>query len=146
MSPTGDWQLAAGDGATVTLTAPALDAPPSAVAAALRALAPLLGARGPGAPTLAPSEAKAWAAATHEALLAGEVTFDDAVVAPFRAHDLTREGVRALLHLGLTDAGGLYKTLAAAWHVAEGDYQRFMDFLRRANAALDYRAYRRVPR
>lgn len=144
VASSGEWRLAARDGSVTTLEAPRLAGPPSAVAAALEALAPLFAAQAGLAPPPPPDAATAWAGETHAALLEGEVSFDDAVIAPFRAHDLTRGAVRALLDLGLRDAGGLYRTLARAWGVADGDYQRFMDFLRRANAALDYRAYRRV--
>jgi hypothetical protein len=73
----------------------------------------------------------------------GEVSFDAAVIAPFKRHDLTRGQVRALVHVGLIEVGGLYKALAQRWGVNDAEYQRALDFLRRANAALDFRPYRR---
>ncbi len=35
------------------------------------------------------------------------------------------------------------KTLAAAFHLKESEYRRFMDFLRRNECLLDFRPYRK---
>jgi len=140
----GAWVVEGRGGTAAPLTTPPGDSP-EALALALLALAPAaVAVEATARPRSEGSdEEPPWPERTDAALCAGEVTFDDAVIGPFRAHDLTRAALRALLHLGLTATSGLYRALAARWRLPEGDYQRFMDFLRRAQVALDYRPYRR---
>lgn len=142
----GNWQIEAG--VEVARLAGPPEVSPRTCARALHALAPIFAAESPAtgkrseAPT--PEELlQGWAASIDDALIAREADFDEAVIAPFKRHDLTRAQVRWLLHRGLTATTGSYRALAARWAVDEDAYQRFMDFLRRANAALDFRPYRR---
>ena len=136
----GRWALRASD-AALTRLARAPDLPPGALARALVALAPALVAQ--AAPLGASDPDAAWAHAADTALVRGAASFEELVITPFRRHDLTRAQVRALVHLGLTETQGLYKSLARRWQLPDEAYQRALDFLRRANAALDFRPYRR---
>ena len=56
--------------------------------------------------------------------------FWERVKEPFLARDLNRSQVRHLVARGLRDADGAYHRLLDLWHLPDGDYQRFMDFLR----------------
>jgi hypothetical protein len=133
---TGAWRLVAGDGHAAMTTGP-LTATPRAVAAALEALAPLFSARTEPVDTPAGPDP----VALDRALVAGEREFFGDVATPFKRRELTRKTLRAVVHLGLAATHGLYRALAVRWRI--DDYQRFMDFLRRGDALLDYRAYRR---
>ncbi len=59
-----------------------------------------------------------------------EQTFWDAVHKPFIERDLNRSQVRAIFERGLREAHGSYKQLLTLFNLPEGDYQKFMDFLR----------------
>lgn len=134
------WTLEAADG-TETPLATTSDPPGRrAPELATRILATL-------APVLEPSHVRPEPAARPSpAQLDRELTrrardfFGDLVPA-FKQHQLTLDELKATLHLGLLETRGLYRSLAARWHI--DDYQRFMDFLRRNDAQLDYRPYRR---
>ncbi len=98
----------------------------------------------PPPPAPPPADADhAWAKDIDTKLSRGDVTLEAAVIVPFRRHKLTVGQLRLLVHLGLTATNGLYRAVARRWGVPDGDYQRVMDFMRRAGAALDFRPYRR---
>lgn len=78
-----------------------------------------------------------------DALRAGDIEFFAHIVTPFKRRELLLPTLRAAIDLGLTATRGLYRALATRWRIE--DYQRFMDFLRRNDALLDYRPYRRGP-
>ncbi|MFO0751648.1 MAG: hypothetical protein U1F43_39175, partial [Myxococcota bacterium] len=119
------------------LTLGPLAGTPRAVAAALEALAPLFTTRAAvEAPEVGPD-----VLAIDRQLALGERDFFKDVAAPFKRRELTRRTLRALVHAGLEATRGLYRALAGRWRI--DDFQRFMDFLRRGDALLDYRAYRR---
>jgi hypothetical protein len=84
------------------------------------------------------------AEALDDALSSGDADFMAAVLPAFKRRELTLATLRGAVHLGLTATRGLYRGLADRWNIE--DYQRFMDFLRRNDALLDYRPYRRTPR
>ena len=74
----------------------------------------------------------------------GRKDFWTTVQAPYRRRDISRERVTALIDLGLRATRGSYKAVAALFHVEEGEYRRFMDFLRRSHCLLDFRPYRKA--
>jgi DNA-binding NtrC family response regulator len=63
-------------------------------------------------------------------MLAGEGTFWDLVHAPYLDRELSRGEVRLVVERGLVATRGSYKRLLPLFGVAEGDYLKFMDFLR----------------
>lgn len=126
-------QRFAGPGHPVASTAPEL------VAKALSALAPLFVPRQPEA---TPSELDA--EALDEALRSGALDFFGGLLPAFKRRELLLPTLRGAIDLGLTETRGLYRALANRWRIE--DYQRFMDFLRRNDALLDYRPYRRGDR
>lgn len=69
-------------------------------------------------------------AETFRVMRTGEQTFWDAIHRPFIERDFNRSQLRAIFERGLREANGSYKNLLALFNLPEGDYQRFMDFLR----------------
>ncbi|MET0553744.1 MAG: sigma 54-interacting transcriptional regulator [Vicinamibacteria bacterium] len=66
----------------------------------------------------------------YERLTRGEGDFWSLVHHPYLERDLSRAEVRALVERGLSASQGSYKKLIRLWSMEEGDYLRFMDFLR----------------
>ena len=60
----------------------------------------------------------------------GPGSFWTLVHEPFLNRDLSRKEVRGIIKRGLSMAGHSYREALPIWGVAEGDYQKFMDFLR----------------
>jgi hypothetical protein len=122
--------------------------PVEQVEALLVALAPLLGTRPTG--SLAPPDAPP-SATSHDAwlrdgarldaeLCAGRLRFFPDVRAAFTTHLLTRDVLQAALERGLGRHAGVYAHLATDWGIEP--YQRWMDFLRRNGALLNFRTFR----
>ena len=115
---------------------PIARAAPDLVAKALSALAPLFVPRQTeSAPDTLDAEN------LDEALRSGALDFFGGLLPAFKRRELLLPTLRAAVDLGLTETRGLYRALANRWKI--DDYQRFMDFLRRNDALLDYRPYRR---
>ena len=76
-----------------------------------------------------------------ERLLKGE-SFWIAVHQPFKAHDLTRADVRALVFRGLQYTRGNYRQLVKLFHMPESDYKRFLSFLSQHDCNLPFQAHR----
>ena len=62
-------------------------------------------------------------------------SFWTAVYAPFMAHDLTREDVRAIIKEGLLRTRGGYKAVAVLFNIAS-DHRRLLSFLRKHDCHL----------
>jgi transcriptional regulator with GAF, ATPase, and Fis domain len=60
----------------------------------------------------------------------GESRFWDVVHRPFMERDLNRGEVQEVVSCGLRLAGGSYKRLLGTFGIPDGDYLKFMDFLR----------------
>lgn len=67
---------------------------------------------------------------TCDRLARGETSFWEAVYRPYMARELSRAEVKEIVARGLAASRGSYKKLLALFGVADGDYLRFMDFLR----------------
>jgi transcriptional regulator with GAF, ATPase, and Fis domain len=66
----------------------------------------------------------------YERMLVGKASFWDVVHQPYIDRELSRPQGRAIVMRGLSAARGSYKRLLPMFGVADGDYLRFMDFLR----------------
>ena len=62
-------------------------------------------------------------------------SFWTAVYAPFMAHDLTRDDVRAIVKEGLLRTRGGYKAVAALFNIP-ADHRRLLSFLRKHDCHL----------
>jgi DNA-binding NtrC family response regulator len=74
-------------------------------------------------------------------LMAGE-DFWTVVQTPFRAHELTRSELLAIIDRGLRHTRGSYRALVKAFNLPQDDYKRFHAFLYQQNANLPVGSYR----
>ena len=66
---------------------------------------------------------------------------------PFKAHELTRDDLAALIHRGLEHTRGSYRALLGVFGLPPTDYKRFHAFLYQQRCNLPVASYRRrVPR
>src|SRR5262249_35354774 len=90
----------------------------------------------PSLPAMSPAADVLW-----RRLSQGE-SFWTAVYEPFKAHDLTRADLRALVDRGLTETRGSYRKLLALFQMPASDYKRFLAFLYQFNGNLPVQRYR----
>ena len=64
------------------------------------------------------------------------------VYTPFMARDLTRDSLRGLVSLGLQHTAGSYRDLVDLFHMAPGDYKRFLNFLRKHQCHMPFQQFR----
>src|SRR5262245_46937417 len=76
-----------------------------------------------------------------ERLIAGE-SFWTVVHQPFKAHELTRDDLAALIHRGLEHTRGSYRALLGVFGLPSTDYKRFHAFLYQQNCNLPVGPYR----
>jgi hypothetical protein len=76
-----------------------------------------------------------------ERLVAGE-DFWSVVHQPFKAHDLTRSDLRAIIFRGLQHTRGNYRQLVRTFHMPDSDYKRFLSFLSQHDCNLPFQAHR----
>jgi DNA-binding NtrC family response regulator len=74
-------------------------------------------------------------------LIAGE-SFWTVVHQPFKAHELTRNDLAALIHRGLEHTRGSYRALLGVFGLPPTDYKRFHAFLYQQNCNLPVGPYR----
>jgi DNA-binding NtrC family response regulator len=60
----------------------------------------------------------------------------------YKAHDITRGDLRALIHRGLQDTRGNYRALLTIFNLPASDYKRFQAFLFQHKCNLPFRSYR----
>jgi transcriptional regulator with PAS, ATPase and Fis domain len=60
----------------------------------------------------------------------------------FMARDMTREDLRTIVKLGLTETRGNYKLLVRLFNMDPADYKRFLNFLRKHHCHMPFQAYR----
>jgi DNA-binding NtrC family response regulator len=68
--------------------------------------------------------------------------FWSAVHGPFMAHDLTRDQLRDIVSLGLTQTKGSYRLLVEMFNMPQSDYRRFLGFLRKHDCNMPFQRYR----
>jgi transcriptional regulator with GAF, ATPase, and Fis domain len=69
-------------------------------------------------------------------------SFWTVVYGPFMSRDLTRDTLRTLVSLGLQRTGGSYRDLLELFHMAPGDYKRFLNFLRKHQCHMPFQQFR----
>ena len=74
-------------------------------------------------------------------MIAGE-NFWTVVHQPFKAHELTRDDLEALIHRGLEHTRGSYRALLSVFGLPPTDYKRFHAFLYQQNCNLPVGPYR----
>ena len=78
----------------------------------------------------------------YQALTERGENFWYAVYVPFKSRDLTRDDLRSLVRMGLATTRGSYKLLVRLFNMPEGDYKRFLNFLRKHDAHLPIHEFR----
>jgi DNA-binding NtrC family response regulator len=119
------------------LTGPVI---PDALPAEMLAMMPACEAR-----KVADAEASSLSAANAADDLWRRVTAGDSfwtIADMYRAREVTRTDLRALVHRGLEETQGNYRRLLALFHLPEDDYKRFHSFLRQHQCKLPFLPYR----
>jgi transcriptional regulator with PAS, ATPase and Fis domain len=70
-------------------------------------------------------------------------SFWTAVYPLYIDREITRGNVRDLIHKGLEQARGNYKIVLRMFNMDQGDYKRFLNFLRKHDCQLPFKEYRR---
>jgi DNA-binding NtrC family response regulator len=96
---------------------------------------------GPSATPRRPDRSSNTADRLWERLIAGE-SFWTVVHQPFKAHELTRDDLAALIHRGLEHTRGSYRALLGVFGLPPTDYKRFHAFLYQQNCNLPVGPYR----
>ena len=71
------------------------------------------------------------------------VSFWTAVYPLFQHRDITRHDVRNLVRRALEESRGNYKIVARMFNIEDGDYKRFLHFLRKHDCQIPFQQYRR---
>jgi transcriptional regulator with GAF, ATPase, and Fis domain len=70
-------------------------------------------------------------------------SFWAAVHAPFTNRDLTRDQLKGVVAQGLARTAGNYKLVVQLFNMPDGDYRRFLSFLRKHQCHLPHQSFRR---
>jgi len=81
----------------------------------------------------------------YDRMVQGRESFWSTVYAPFMSRDMTRDDLRALVRKGLEQTGGNYRLLTGLFNMPEGDYKRFLNFLRKHHCHVAFQQFRTVP-
>jgi transcriptional regulator with PAS, ATPase and Fis domain len=77
----------------------------------------------------------------HRLLQNGE-SFWTVVYPLYMQREITRSNVRDLVRKGLEEARGNYKIVARLFNMEQGDYKRFLNFLRKHDCQVPFKEYR----
>jgi transcriptional regulator with GAF, ATPase, and Fis domain len=72
-------------------------------------------------------------------------SFWSAVYPMFISRDLTRSDLRKIIQAGLERTNGNYRLLVQFFNMPQGDYKRFLSFLRKHDCHLPFQRFRAVP-
>jgi len=67
------------------------------------------------------------------------------VYPPFMSRDLTRADLRKIVQIGLESTNGNYRLLTQLFNMADEDYKRFLNFLRKHDCHLPFQLFRSAP-
>ena len=82
------------------------------------------------------------AEALFRQIVEGRQSFWSAVYTPFMSRDLTRDDLRALVGIGLQQTSGSYRVLVELFNMPQGDYKRFLNFLRKHQCHMPFQQFR----
>jgi DNA-binding NtrC family response regulator len=82
--------------------------------------------------------------AVYDRMVKQRESFWTAVHASYMVRDLTRKDVRAIVTRGLHETAGNYKMLVELFNMDRGDYNRFLNFLRKHDCQLPFADFRAV--
>jgi transcriptional regulator with PAS, ATPase and Fis domain len=81
----------------------------------------------------------------YDRMTAGRESFWTVVYEPFMSRDMTRDDLRALVSRGLEQTRGSYRILVQMFNMPEGDYKRFLNFLRKHDCQMPFQRFRNLP-
>jgi transcriptional regulator with GAF, ATPase, and Fis domain len=109
----------------------------------LRKLGPTPGPDARGSDTQTPKSSQADELASR--MLQHGESFWAAVYPMFMARDMTRTDLRRIVQAGLEQTQGNYRLLVRLFNMQEGDYKRFLSFLRKHDCHLPFQRFRAAP-
>lgn len=81
----------------------------------------------------------------YDRMLNGHESFWTVVYEPFMLRDMTRDDLRAIISRGLEQTRGSYRILVQMFNMPEGDYKRFLNFLRKHDCQMPFQKFRGLP-
>ncbi len=81
----------------------------------------------------------------YDRIIHGHESFWTVVYEPFMSRDMTRDDLRALISQGLEQTRGSYRILVQLFNMGEGDYKRFLNFLRKHDCQMPFQRFRNLP-
>jgi transcriptional regulator with GAF, ATPase, and Fis domain len=78
-------------------------------------------------------------------MMEGGESFWAAVYPLFMARDITRDDLRKIILIGLRHTNGNYRMLTQVFNMPEGNYKRFLSFLRKHDCHLPFQHFRVAP-
>jgi len=77
-------------------------------------------------------------------MLTERLSFWELVYPIYMRRDITRSDLRLIVQKGLEEAHGSYKIVSRLFNMEEGDYKRFLNFLRKHDCQVPFKEYRKV--
>jgi DNA-binding NtrC family response regulator len=78
----------------------------------------------------------------YQRLVEERESFWTAVYPLYMQREITRSNVRDLVRRGLEEARGNYKIVARLFNMEQGDYKKFLNFLRKHDCQVPFKEYR----
>ncbi len=78
----------------------------------------------------------------YQRMTAEQHSFWTAVYPLYMQREITRTSVRDVVRRGLQDANGSYKIVARMFNMEQGDYKKFLNFLRKHHCQPSYKEFR----
>jgi transcriptional regulator with PAS, ATPase and Fis domain len=78
----------------------------------------------------------------YQRMTAEQHSFWTTVYPLYMQREITRTSVRDVVRRGLQDANGSYKVVARMFNMDQGDYKKFLNFLRKHHCQPSYREFR----
>lgn len=80
----------------------------------------------------------------YDRMVNGRESFWTVVYEPFMSRDMTRDDLRALVSRGLEQTRGSYRILVQMFNMPDGDYKRFLNFLRKHDCQMPFQRFRNL--
>jgi transcriptional regulator with AAA-type ATPase domain len=78
----------------------------------------------------------------YQRLVEERQSFWSVVYPLYMQREITRSNVRDVVRKGLQEARGNYKIVARLFNMEQGDYKRFLNFLRKHDCQVPFKEYR----
>jgi transcriptional regulator with PAS, ATPase and Fis domain len=81
----------------------------------------------------------------YERMVVRHESFWTVVYEPFMLRDMTRDDLRVIISRGLEQTRGSYRILVQLFNMPDGDYKRFLNFLRKHDCQMPFQRFRNLP-